>query len=140
MPAKQIGDELSFDDEYSESIIKALKRCGGILFTEGWSENAVFVYKGENEFGHYLLEPVGKVLLKDGEYSLKYSYNNDELTTLYIDDGEERNEFILREKEGEIKFEVKPLSDNDLDCRYISFSVKTDEKHFNNNGLVICIK
>lgn len=140
VPAKQIGQELSFDDDYSESIIKALKRCGGILFTEGWSENAIFNYKGENEFGHYLLEPVGKVLLKDGEYSLKYSYNNDELTTLYIDDGEERNEFILREKEGEIKFEVKPLSDNDLDCRYISFSVKTDEKHFNNNGLVICIK
>lgn len=140
VPAKQIGQELSFDDDYSESIIKALKRCGGILFTEGWSENAIFNYKGENEFGHYLLEPVGKVLLKDGEYSLKYSYNNDELTTLYIYDGEERNEFILREKEGEIKFEVKPLSDNDLDCRYISFSVKTDEKHFNNNGLVICIK
>ena len=140
VPAKQIGKELSFDDEYSESIIKALKRCGGILFTEGWSENAVFVYKGENEFGHYLLEPVGKVLLKTGEYSLKYSYNNDELTTLYIDDGEERNEFILREKEGEIKFNVKPASDNDFDCRYISFSVKTDETHFNNNGLVIYIK
>ena len=140
VPAKQIGQELSFDDEYSESIIKALGRKGGILFTEGWSENTVFSFRSDKEFGHYLLEPVGKVLLKAGDYTLKYAYNNDELTTLYIDDGEEKSEFILREKEGEIRFAVKPAGDNDFDCRYISFSVKTDDEHFNNNGLVICIE
>jgi len=124
VPAIQIGTELTFDGDYSESILKALARKKGILFTEGWSEKKVFSYKGQNIYGYFLMDSEGKVLLESDDYILKYSINGDELTSLIIDDEREKKEFVLNEKEGEINFTLKSPSD-DLGCGYISVLAKS---------------
>ena len=159
IPAKQIGEELSFDDDYSKSLLKALDRRRGVLFIDGWSEETTFKYKNSDTIGYYLLDETGKVLLKAGTYSLKYSFDDNKEAVLGIYDGEKKSEFELKENEGVIRFEIKPRkaseSENDaqksadqntvenadrLNCRYVTISVQSEGNSLKNYGFAIRIE
>ena len=130
VPAKQIGNELSFDDDYSPSLMKALDRKKGVLFIDGWSEETTFKYKNSDTIGYYLLDENGKVLLKAGTYSLKYSFDENKEAVLTINDGEKKSVFELKENEGSIRFEIKKTDTQATpaknSCKYVTISATAD--------------
>ena len=136
VPAKQIGNELSFDDDYSPSLMKALDRKKGVLFIDGWSEETTFKYKNSDTIGYFLREESGKVLLKEGTYTLKYSFNEKKDFVLSIFDGEKKSEYELNENEGSIRFEVRP---DEHKCRYVSISAVGEGISLHNNEFAIRI-
>lgn len=121
VPAKQIS-VIPQSGEYSDSIIRALKRNDGILFTEGWSERRSFSFRGKELMGYYLYDSVGKVLINNGLYKILYTYLLDEPISLSIDTGNEIQKHVLNSKEGIIDIDIKA---DEGDFRYISFGTDT---------------
>ncbi|MCR5848544.1 MAG: hypothetical protein K6G75_10560, partial [Lachnospiraceae bacterium] len=134
-------------------------RRRGVLFIDGWSEETTFKYKNSDTIGYYLLDETGKVLLKAGTYSLKYSFDDNKEAVLGIYDGEKKSEFELKENEGVIRFEIKPRkaseSENDaqksadqntvenadrLNCRYVTISAQSEGSSLHNYGFAIRIE
>ena len=138
IPAKQIGKELNFDNEYSESILRALKRKEGALFFEGWSEKRHFAYNGSSIFGYYLLESTGRVLLEEGTYSLKYAHNADADGILTIDNGENKQEFALKGKEGSLEFDIS--GKDNRKCRYVVISAKAGDTDLKDCNMAVRIE
>ena len=128
IPAKQIGDNLVFDEGINDALIKALERKDGILFTEGWSEKNLFFYEGVGTIGYHLYDKEGKVLLKTGDYSLKYAFVEDRNVKLEIDGGEKKT-FELSEKEGCLDFEVKD-DESKKGCRFVTFNIDSAREDF----------
>ena len=126
IPAKQIGDNLVFDEGINDALIKALERKDGILFTEGWSEKNLFFYEGVGTLGYHLYDREGKALLKAGSYSLKYAYIEDRNVKLEIDGGEKKT-YELSDKEGCLEFEVK---DDDKGYRFVTFNIDSSREDF----------
>ncbi|MCR4649503.1 MAG: DUF4214 domain-containing protein, partial [Lachnospiraceae bacterium] len=122
IPAKQIGSEIETANDYSESVLKALKRKSGILFTDGWSEETFIGCDGDNTIGHYLLDNIGKVLVEPGSYKIIYSYDEGEGVCLTIDIDGKKEEHLLSKKCGVLDLNIS----NDK-CIYISLTVAPEK-------------
>ena len=114
VPAKKISEiKLSKDGEISDAMIRAIERNDGVLFTKGWSEKKHQFFKDECLMGHFLLDEKGCILLKNGEYVIKYSKNEKEDVSLTIKEGGSEEKHTLTDKEGIIKIPFKQDADKD---------------------------
>ena len=114
VPAKKISEiKLSKEGEISDAMLRAIERNDGVLFTKGWSEKKHQFFKDECLMGHFLLDEKGCVLLKNGEYVIKYSKNEKEDVSLTIKEGGSEEKHTLTGKEGIIKIPFKQDADKD---------------------------
>ncbi len=123
VPAKQIGSEIEPLKDYSESVMRALERKNGILFTDGWSEEKTLVYEGRGIAGHYILDSSCRVLIEPGEYKVIYSNESGDGVNLIVNANGKNEEHLLSGKEG--KFDLNVQSEK---CTYISFTVSTEKQ------------
>ncbi len=114
VPAKKISEiKLSKEGEISDAMLRAIERNDGVLFTKGWSEKKHQFFKDECLMGHFLLDEKGCILLKNGEYVIKYSKNEKEDVSLTIKEGGSEEKHTLTGKEGIIKIPFKQDDDKD---------------------------
>lgn len=112
VPAKKISEiKLSKEGEISDAMLRAIERNDGVLFTKGWSEKKHQFFKDECLMGHFLLNEKGCILLKNGEYVIKYSKNEKEDVSLTIKEGGSEEKHTLTGKEGIIKIPCKQDAD-----------------------------
>ena len=112
VPAKKISEiKLSKEGEISDAMLRAIERNDGVLFTKGWSEKKHQFFKDECLMGHFLLDEKGCILLKNGEYVIKYSKNEKEDVSLTIKEGGSEEKHTLTGKEGIIKIPFKQDAD-----------------------------
>ena len=65
------------------------------------------------------------MLLEEGTYSLKYAHNADADGILTIDNGENKQEFALKGKEGSLEFDIS--GKDNRKCRYVVISAKAGD-------------
>ena len=115
VPAKKISEIPKAEEgAITDAMLRAIERNNGVLFTKGWSEKKHQFFKGECLMGHFLLDDKGCVLLKNGEYNIKYSYTeSSDVTLTIIEDGKEEKH-ALKDKEGIIKIPYFEDAKNDI--------------------------
>ncbi|QTE67072.1 hypothetical protein JNO48_07525 [Clostridiales bacterium] len=87
VPAKQIGTLAGQEagEGPGAAVIRALARNRGVLFTDGWSEKAMF--PGIVQPGYWLEKETGTILLGCAEWRFLYGVEGGESAAVHISDG-----------------------------------------------------